>query len=414
MDETAYFEGHGTGTLLGDPIELQALGATFGATRTMDNPLYVGSVKANVGHQEGGAGVAGIIRAVPAVEKGIILPNAELEKPNAAFKLDEWKVALPTESLPWPTSGVRRVSINSFGYGGANSHAIVEDAYTYMLQHGLKGNHSTTLPSGLTVYESGSDSGFDSQPPTPDLSEDNPEMAGIRKCLFAFSASDQAALGRMLPQYIEFLQERLEGSKEDGSDLTGMMSDMTYTLASRRSTFDHRAAFAAGSVNELIEQIQANSAPKTKKAPRNENIALVFTGQGAQYAKMGRELLVYTVFRQSLEYSQAVLTDLDCDWDLVEELLKDESETRINLPRFSQPLCTAIQLAQVALLASWAVHPKATVGHSSGEIGAAFSSGKISHDDAMSIDYHRGLFSDRVQHSPGTEARRHAGCWFRG
>lgn len=395
MDETAYFEGHGTGTLLGDPIELQALGATFGATRTMENALYVGSVKANVGHQEGGAGVAGVIRATLAVEKGIIPPNAELEKPNAAFKLEEWKIALPTEPLPWPTNGVRRVSINSFGYGGANSHAIIDDAYSYMSQRGLKGNHSTDVTT-VQVYESDSDSGFGSEPVTPDLTENAPETVGARKCLFPFSAFDQAALGRMLPQYIDFLQKRLERCQQTGLDLTDMMSDMSFTLATRRTVFDHRAAYAAGSVNELVEQIQASPAPKTRKVPRNENIAFIFTGQGAQYCAMGKELLAYDVFRTSLERSRTILDSLGCEWDLIEELLKDETETQINLPRLSQPLCTAIQIAQVELLASWGVYPKATVGHSSGEIGAAFSAGKISHDDAMGIAYHRGLFSDRV------------------
>lgn len=396
MEETAYFEGHGTGTLLGDPIELQALGATFGASRTMENPLYVGSVKANIGHQEGGAGVAGIIRAVLAVERGTIPPNAELEKPNAAFKLEEWKVNLPTEPLPWPTAGVRRVSINSFGYGGANSHAIIEDAYNYMLQHGLKGNHSTDV-SGITVYESSSDSGFGSEPATPDLSQDTSEMAGIKKCLFAFSALDQAALGRLLSKYLDFLRGRLKRSHPLGAfDLAGILSDMAFTLASRRTIFDHRAAFVAGSINDLVEQIQATPMPKTKKVSRNENIAFVFTGQGAQYYCMGKELLPYDVFRQSLEHSQAVLVGLGCEWDLVKELLRNETDTRINLPRFSQPLCTAIQIAQVRLLASWGVHPKVTIGHSSGEIGAAFSSGMVSHEDAMKIAYYRGVYSDCV------------------
>lgn len=388
MDQTAYFEGHGTGTLLGDPIELQALGSTFGTTRTMDNPLYVGSVKANIGHQEGGAGVAGIIRAVLAVEQGIVPPNAELEKVNSAFKLEEWKIALPTEPLPWPTRGIRRISVNSFGYGGANSHAIIDDAYHYMLQRGLNGRHNTVVaPDENDEYAS--DSGFSSD---AEASATETNQAGVNKALFAFSASDQAALGRLLPGYMEFLEERIASL----NDSAGLVSDLAYTLAKRRTVFDHRVAFAAGSLEELIEELRANPAPKTKKVPRKENVAFIFTGQGAQYCQMGRELLPYDIFRQSLAHSQKVLDSLDCEWNLVEELMRDEATTRVNLPRFSQPLCTAIQLAQVQLLRSWGVTPKATVGHSSGEIGAAYASGKISHDDAMSIAYHRGRFSDIV------------------
>ncbi|CZR50579.1 uncharacterized protein PAC_00453 [Phialocephala subalpina] len=125
LDQTSYFEAHGTGTSIGDRYELSALGATFGKTRSEDTPIYVGSVKTNIGHLEGCAGLAGLIKATLVVERGQIPPLAGFEKANPRLRLKEWKIALPETLTAWPTSGIRRASVNSFGYGGANSHVLV-------------------------------------------------------------------------------------------------------------------------------------------------------------------------------------------------------------------------------------------------------------------------------------------------
>jgi acyl transferase domain-containing protein len=161
LSDTAYFEAHGTGTPLGDPLELSALGLTFGAAKSAgEPPLYVSSVKTNVGHTEGCSALAGVIKAMMSIEEGVIAPNAEFETLNPKLRLDEWKLALPPHAISWPTPGVRRVSVNSFGYGGANGHVILDDAASFFKTHNLNGKHTTRpLPE---IARSSDDSGFNS------------------------------------------------------------------------------------------------------------------------------------------------------------------------------------------------------------------------------------------------------------
>ncbi len=131
--DTHYFEAHGTGTGVGDPLELAAVGSTIGASRTKDDPpLYVGSVKSNIGHLEASSGIAGVIKTILVLENGVIPAVAEFESPNPRLRLHDWNVTVPTELTPWPTQGLRRASINSFGYGGSNAHLIIDDALNYL------------------------------------------------------------------------------------------------------------------------------------------------------------------------------------------------------------------------------------------------------------------------------------------
>ena len=120
-DQTQYFEAHGTGTPVGDPLELSAVGKTLGqAKRDSGQPLYVGSVKTNIGHLEGCAGLAGLLKTILCLENGVIVPSLNFENPNPKLRLDEWGLKIPTKTIPWPTNGLRRASVNSFGYGGTN------------------------------------------------------------------------------------------------------------------------------------------------------------------------------------------------------------------------------------------------------------------------------------------------------
>lgn len=131
--QTSYFEAHGTGTPVGDPLELLAIGKTIGAARQeLGEAVIVGSVKSNIGHLEGASGVAGVIKAVLALENGAIPAVAEFENPNPRLRLDEWNLQIPKELTAWPSPGLRRVSINSFGYGGSNAHVILDDALHYL------------------------------------------------------------------------------------------------------------------------------------------------------------------------------------------------------------------------------------------------------------------------------------------
>lgn len=295
------------------------------------------------------------------VEKGQIPPLAGFEKPNPRLRLDEWHVALPEHLVPWPESGLRRASVNSFGYGGANAHVIVDDAHHYLEEHGLRGTHQTA------VYASDSDegSGF-SLIPTP-AGEDTDPLHGRTSLqeykLFVFSSADQAGLQRLASTYAGYLEEDIAAF-----DWPSFMSDLAYTLASRRSLLDHRSFVVANSGHELIAQLQ-DGLTKRRRTAKTNNTFFIFSGQGAQWPTMGRELITYRAYRESLQKSQATLARLGCAWSLIEELFASKDRSRVDSPDFSQPLCTALQLALVDLLKVWDVVPKSVVGHSSGEIG---------------------------------------------
>lgn len=140
--DTMFVEAHGTGTPVGDPIETRAITSAFGSEHRKE-PLYVGALKASIGHLEGGAGIAGVIKSVMILEAGIITPNTNFEKVNPKIPKDEWNLEFPTECIPWPKQGARRISVNSFGFGGTNAHCILDDAYHFLQEQGLKGVHRT-------------------------------------------------------------------------------------------------------------------------------------------------------------------------------------------------------------------------------------------------------------------------------
>ncbi|RSM00803.1 hypothetical protein CEP52_008889 [Fusarium oligoseptatum] len=144
LDQTRYVEAHGTGTAVGDPIETKAIGRSFRESRSAEEPLYIGSIKANIGHLEGASGLAGIVKCILILERGIIPPNTLLEKINPAIDSESYNITVPTKEVPWPSPGLRRASVNSFGFGGSNTHVILEDALHYLRERDLPGRHCTT------------------------------------------------------------------------------------------------------------------------------------------------------------------------------------------------------------------------------------------------------------------------------
>ena len=186
------------------------------------------------------------------------------------------------------------------------------------------------------------------------------------------------------------------------------MNEVAYSL-SRRSRFDYRAAFVASSPEDLIEQLeQASTQPAHQsKSKGDARVAFIFSGQGAQYAQMGRELLdTWQTFTESIERAGKCLSKLGCTWDLVMELTKPAGTSRMDEPEIAQPLSTAIQLALADALAELGVLPSAVVGHSSGEIAAAYCAKALSFEDAMLVAYHRGRLSGGL--GKQTNARRGA------
>ncbi|KAI6381444.1 hypothetical protein MCOR25_001140 [Pyricularia grisea] len=432
LDRTRFFEAHGTGTPVGDPIEMAAIGRIFAPLRTPETPLFVGSVKSNVGHLEACAGLAGLIKTILALESGIIPPQANFEKVNPKLETEKYNIKVPAAAIPWPCEGLRRASVNSFGFGGTNSHVIVDDALHYLEETGLNGNHNTVRspnpdarPKGVVEEEL---SGIQSRPNRAvskqnglrqngdnignsneqSLSYDSSEINGNNGTatngtgkhqndeathengnqhehprILVWSAADQQALGRMGKQLETFHRDQISGNSHK-------LDRLAYTLATRRSLMLWRqfATVTSTPAGVARQSILASSFKATRSTGTSElGVAFIFTGQGAQYIDMGRGLLRYPVFEQTLQRIDNVYQKLGCKWSLFDEL---SNTATINLPTHSQPLSTALQIAMIDLLRAFGIVPKAVVGHSSGEIAAAYAAGALSLESACKVSFVRG------------------------
>ncbi|GKZ28425.1 type I Iterative Polyketide synthase (PKS) [Aspergillus brasiliensis] len=391
FSETVYFEAHGTGTPVGDPLELSAIGETIGIARAADGcpPLLVGSVKSNIGHLEGASGIAGLIKTVLVLEQGQIPAVHGIKSPNPRFDLERWNICIPNELTPWPTPGLRRASVNSFGYGGTNSHVILDDAFHYLAERNITANHTTRLH--VSSLPSTPDSGISIDP------LNNAPNATPK--LYVFSAPEQDGVTRIAQAYADFVRDshdlKQKGSDEGNNSMLDNELRLAYTLAERRTIFDYRGFAVATSLQNLGKALISTS-PRATRSLKNPSCAWVFTGQGAQWFAMGRELQEMEVFSDSLRKADEYILSLGSDFSILDELNQSEEKSRINEPRFSQVLCTVVQVALVELLQHWQVRPKAVVGHSSGEIAAAYACGAISRDAAWKIAYFRGLHSQQI------------------
>ncbi|KAI1819535.1 lovastatin nonaketide synthase [Xylaria intraflava] len=376
MEPTRYFEAHATGTSIGDPIEGNAIGEAFRKYRSTEEPLFVGAVKANLGHLEGCSGIAGIIKTVLVLENGEIPPIAGLKTLNTQIDADSLHLHFPTRTVPWPKCHVRRACVNSFGFGGTNATAVLDDAHSYLKLRGIHGRHRTRpVVSGNTPNPCHGHNGLSK------ISIETPSPK-----LFVWSAPSEDAALRMSEGYREFLYRRVPE-----------WSSIAYTLATKRSRYSWKSFAVADpentlSFNDIIPAKPIGGIPNQEAC-----VAFVFTGQGAQYRQMGIQLCHYTVFRESLESCDECLKQLGCPWALLEVMHSDDDvNIDINLPEYSQPLTTCLQIALVDLLCSLGVVPSVVLGHSSGEIAASYASGAISRPSAIRVAYHRGHLSSRI------------------
>ncbi|KAL2158315.1 hypothetical protein VTH06DRAFT_4636 [Thermothelomyces fergusii] len=376
-----YFEAHGTGTEAGDCREAEGISRAFFGYRGEDegsapaeqsDKLYVGSIKTVVGHTEGTAGLAGLLKASLAIQHATIPPNMLFGRLSPKVAPFYKGVEVPTEARPWPRSSgaVRRASVNSFGFGGANAHVILE---------------SYEQPAAIAAAGAG---------------------AGISFAPFVFSAATETALEGLLEAYAAHLRDK--------PDLP--LRDLSYTLHSRRTALGVRAAFPAvasardlaDSISDHLELVRAGRGDSSKTATGHgasvgtrpiaaaPRLLGVFTGQGAQWAAMGKGLIQGSAFVagriEALEKALAELPPRDRpSWSLTDELLADASSSRLGEALLAQPLCTAIQIVLVDLLREAGIEFAAVVGHSSGEIAAAYAAGVISAEEAIKIAYYRGL-----------------------
>ncbi|KAI1810305.1 putative polyketide synthase [Poronia punctata] len=380
MQYTRYFEAHGTGTPIGDPREAQAIGSAFREFRSSQDPLYVGAVKSNIGHLEGASGLAGVVKAVMALEKGIIPPNTNFETLNPKIDAQYLRLKFPTQCHPWPTPGLRRASVNSFGYGGANAHVVLDDAYNYLRLRSISGPHCTNPGT--------------EKPCT--LTDDIQSLREGRACtgrakLLVWSSSDREGIHRLAQAYSNYDWRRSNQSP----DKQVVIDNLAYTLDTCRTKLSWRSYALLNSVQDLTGLPSLLTAPVQARV-QPPRIAYVFTGQGAQWYAMGRELLQYSTFSETLQRAGRYLRSIGCPWDVIEELSKSPEASKIDQPIFSQTLTTVLQTAIVDLLTSFGLRPRAVLGHSSGEIAAAYAGGHVDEEFAWKLAYHRGCCSQTL------------------
>ncbi|KAJ2996419.1 hypothetical protein NUW58_g976 [Xylaria curta] len=355
-DDIDYVECHGTGTKVGDSIEVEALAKVF--QRTVKDPtLLIGSIKSNVGHSEAASGITSIIKAIMVMEHGLIPPTYGLTIINPKLMLEERNIAIPTKVTAWPDSPFhssfrpRRIGINSFGYGGANAHCILES--------------------------------FPVLDPKLSASKHSRPIATQSQLILPLSAASVPSLAARVTDF----------EKLDFCHIS--LSDLAYTLGVRRTQLPVRGFFIASGTESIQQLFHPEKFTTSTAHAINHNLpyAFVFTGQGSQWPGMGRELLEeFSDFRCAIVEMDKTLQTLPHapTWSLQETILETKDPNLIHYPERSQPCCTAIQVALIQLLASWDIIPTITVGHSSGEIAAAFAAGYISPAEAIIIAYYRG------------------------
>ncbi|KAF3083341.1 hypothetical protein TWF102_000749 [Orbilia oligospora] len=411
MEPTRFCEAHGTGTVVGDPIESHAIGAAFRGVRSDDDPIHIGALKSNFGHMEAASGIAGIIKTILVLERGIIPPIADLEELNPAIDHEYYRLKFPVEPIPWPSQGLRRASVNSFGFGGTNAHIVMDDAYNALIEYGLEGLHNTIAIPLITneiTTPSSEDPGYETSSPVADTQKTRSEIASdelnakleapaakFRPQLITLSAADREGTKRIGELYSEYFKFSVRNSKT----AMDICQRFAYTL-DKRDTLEWKSYAVVSSLETLTSINSVLSLPKRSFA--KPSLAFVFTGQGAQYAQMGMDLMQYDVFARSIQQSSQYLAELGCLWDLEEEMFKNASTSRMNDPDISQPGSTALQIALVDLLEHIGLKPTVVLGHSSGEVAAAYCKGALSHKSAMKIAYFRGMGGAAASKDPNS------------
>ena len=355
-EQIQYIETHGTGTALGDPIEVQAILNVLGGERSQ--PLWIGSVKSNIGHLSAAAGIAALIKVVLSLQAGAIPPNLHFTTPNPHIPWEHTPLAVPVTYTEWPAADRRLAGVSSFGLSGTNVHLIVEAA---PVQTGKRSTAVVQRPYHLLTL----------------------------------SARSEPALVAQMEQMEQLLA--LPPVHQDGQHWLG---NLCYTAATRRTHWNHRLSLIAADPGDMRTKLrQAHNGAelpaimRRKKADTAPQVAFLFAGQGPQYASMGHQL--YTtqpLFRQVLEQCDAILRNW-MDQPLLEILYGSDPvkvDTRLNEATYAQPALFSVEYALACLWRSWGIEPVVLLGHSLGEYAAACMAGVFSLEDGLKLVATRG------------------------
>lgn len=364
--QVQYMEAHGTGTPVGDPIEANALGKVLSIGRRKGSKCYIGSVKTNFGHTEAAAGIAGLIKAALCLKHKAIPPHLHLNDPNPQILFDQLSLQVPQTLTPWPETDEPAIAgVNSFGFGGTNAHVVLEEA-------------PAANPASARTCEE-------------------------KPYIFPISARSTEALKNIAAIYKELLETN--GSAQD-------LHDLCYSASTRRTHHSYRLAAVVNSKEELTDRLRAflkeEPQPGLSVVQEVQNhdlikgataalpVVFVYSGMGPQWWGMGRQLLEKEpVFRQAVEQVDRLLKQYG-SWSVLNEMLKSEEQSLMDETEFAQPAIFALQVGLTALWKSWGIKPDAIVGHSAGEVAAAYASGALSIEQAVCVIYHRSRLQQKT------------------
>nr|BCN92179.1 modular polyketide synthase [Streptomyces sp.] len=336
-------EAHGTGTRLGDPIEAQALIATYGQGRTGEQPLRLGSLKSNIGHTQAAAGVSGIIKMVQAMRHGVLPKTLHVDRPSDQIDWSAGTVELLTEAMDWPRKqegGLRRAAVSSFGISGTNAHVVLEEA-----------------------------------PVDEDAPADEPSVGGVVPWLV--SAKTPAALDAQIGRLAAFASQGRKDAADPGA--------VARVLAGGRAQFEHRAVVVGSGPDDLAAALAAPEGLVRGVASGVGRVAFVFPGQGTQWAGMGAELLnVSKEFAAAMAECEAALSPY-VDWSLEAVVRQAPGAPTLERVDVVQPVTFAVMVSLAKVWQHHGVTPQAVIGHSQGEIAAAYVAGALSLDDAARV-----------------------------
>ena len=386
--EVDYLEAHGTGTEVGDPIEINAVASVYGKGRTADCPLLIGSVKTNIGHLESAAGVAGLIKAALVLKRGVIPRHLHFNTPNPSLDWDRLPLQVTSSmmDLPQRPDRPRLAGVNSFGISGTNAHIVLEE---YCAPDNASGGEPWAVGSGQSVPVS--------LPATVgDLPLPKPEGRPRQTRLLSLSGKSERALRELAERYVSWLDEHEPSSK---GVVDPLLADMAWTAGVGRSHFEHRAGVVFHDAASLRDRLKKLAEADRESRPRKATtVAFAYTGQGSQWAGMGEALYDREpVVRAVLDRCDEVVREVRGASLLDVMFGQAGGQGELTDTAWEQPALYALECSLTALWASVGIRPSVVIGHSIGELAAAQTAGVFSLEDGTQFACTRGELMSNME-----------------